>query len=122
MSTNREIASIACPELDGTVLDGELTETCLSDGSYDESTKVRKEEGIFTGFTCWTVLVFKGDDVRGMSDATRRDMAGFVVAKWDRLRKVADCASTACRRREDLKMFLDEGRGGSDSEEGDGGD
>ena len=110
-STNREIASIACPELDGTVLDGELTETCLSDGSYDESTKVRKEEGIFTGFTAWTVLVFKGDDVRGMSDATRRDMAGFVVAKLNhpKVRLIERVPAT----RENLKMFFDRGEEGA---------
>lgn len=55
-STNPELAKFARPDLDGTVLDGELTETFLSDGSVDETTRVRREAGLFTGYTAWTIL------------------------------------------------------------------
>ena len=80
-STNPELAQIARPDLDGTVLDGEMTEMYLSDGSFDETTRIRIEQGFFVGYTAWTVLFVCGVDVRDRTEASRRELTAGIVEK-----------------------------------------
>ena len=110
-TTNPELAKIARPDMEGTVLDGELTETYLSDGSVDETTRVRKEEGLFTGFTVWTVLFLCGVDVRGRSEASRRELTVGVVERLNhpKIRLIERVPATM----ENLQAFFDRGEEGA---------
>ena len=71
---------IACAELASTILDGELTMHFTQDGDYDETTKVRRREGKFAGYTVWQCLFWKGKDVRELPDAERRKLAEEAVS------------------------------------------
>ncbi len=72
-------SKIACPALDGTILDGELTLSYTKDGELDSLTKDRQKLGIFTGYTVWGCLFYKGKDVRRCMDSERRHYAENAV-------------------------------------------
>lgn len=67
------------PHLSGTVLDGEITEKIRKDGTIDKCTRLRKEGGWFTGITVWDCLVWKGKDVRHLSEEERFKLAKQAV-------------------------------------------
>lgn len=77
------LSRISCPELEGTLLDGELTMHFTQDGEYDENTKVREREGIFVGFTVWQALFYQGHDLREAQDHVRRKYAARAIAQLD---------------------------------------
>lgn len=86
---NLGLASIACPELDLTVLDGELTECFCQDGTPEKGTLDREDAGIFTGYTAWQALVVKGKDVRNLPDWRRRELAGIIIDYLLEVKKVS---------------------------------
>ena len=73
------LSRIACPDLEGTLLDGELTMHFTQDGEYDENTKVREREGIFIGYTVWQALFYEGRDLRTYHDHVRREYAARAI-------------------------------------------
>lgn len=87
---NPHIARIACSELDGTMLDGELTETYNSKGQIDKPTRERIDAGFFVGYTTWGVMFWRGRDVRRESERNRYEMARRAIAilRDERLRLV----------------------------------
>lgn len=74
-------SNICCHELDGTILDGELTLHFTQDGETDETTRVRISEGVFAGYTVWQALFVNGQDLRTRSDAERRQAAKEVIER-----------------------------------------
>jgi len=80
---NPYLAAIANEELDGTMLDGEVTET-YAKGKYDKYTQVRVENGLWVGFVVWQCLFVKYQDVRHFSDADRRELARRVIVRLER--------------------------------------
>lgn len=74
-------SNICCHELDGTILDGELTLHFTQDGEPDETTRVRISEGVFAGYTVWQALFVNGQDLRTRSDAERRQAAKEVIER-----------------------------------------
>ena len=78
---NQPLAAVTCKVLDGTVLDGELTEVFKQNGGYDKATVARVKNGDFVGYSAWTVLFFKGEDVRNRSENDRRKLTQWVVNK-----------------------------------------
>jgi len=79
------LAAYTDPMLDGTVLDGELTESYKMNGEYDKDTVRRIENGEWVGYEVWTVMFWKGEDVRGMSDEERKMLAGMAVEEMRRM-------------------------------------
>lgn len=78
---NPELAKTKCPELLGTLLDGELTETFKQNGEYDKYTKERVKMGYFVGYAVWDCLFFMGTDIRHYPLKHRRKAAEFAVEK-----------------------------------------
>jgi ATP-dependent DNA ligase len=77
--TNQDLAAIACKDLDGTILDGELTDLRKLDGTQEKTTIDRIKNGDFIGYTVWQVLTVRGKDVRDLPDWKRREVAGKVI-------------------------------------------
>lgn len=109
---NQSLAAIACKEFDGTVLDGELTEVFTEDGSLDEASTVRRENGEFVGYAAWTVLFLKGKDVRGCSEAERYRMTAQVIQKMFEVQNLALIERVPATE-ENLKRFFDRGEEGA---------
>jgi hypothetical protein len=76
---NPTIAAIACEDLRGTVLDGELTEMFNQEGELTRDTKKRISCGEFVGYTTWGVLFFKGEDARHLREEDRYAIAQQVM-------------------------------------------
>ena len=76
---NRELAAIACPDLDLTLLDGECTDLRKADGTPTKDTLTRMAAGEFVGYTVWQALVVKGKDVRDLPDWRRRELAQIII-------------------------------------------
>jgi ATP-dependent DNA ligase len=111
---NKDLAEIACKDLAGTILDGELTDTRTKEGVMDKDTLLRKEQGSFVGFTVWQCLFYNGEDIRHYSDDMRRHYAKEVIKKLKKLCK--DCYPYVRKIRlierkpatlENLKKYLD---------------
>jgi ATP-dependent DNA ligase len=76
---NQVLSAFAVPELDGTVLDGELTESYNQDGFMTKSTRRRRDNGEYVGYTVWGVLFYKYRDVRSLPDDDRFRLASQIV-------------------------------------------
>lgn len=76
---NPRISAIGDEVLEGTMLDGELTECINMDGSYDKETLERRVMGDFVGYQTWGVLTWKGEDVRYLTEEERYDRMKEVV-------------------------------------------
>lgn len=77
---NPKIVAWLCPGYEGTILDGERTESYTVKGDYDKKTKKRLNNNEFVGYTAWTVLYYKGQDVRNKTYTERRELAQKVIA------------------------------------------
>jgi ATP-dependent DNA ligase len=114
---NPEMAAIACPDLDDTVLDGELTDVRKQDGSQDKMTLRRLEIGEFVGYAVWGALVVRGMDVRHLPDERRRDIAGRVIdflyqncpGAYDKIKLIERYPAT----KRQVEKFLDAGLEGA---------
>uniref|UniRef100_A0A6M3M368 Putative DNA ligase domain protein n=1 Tax=viral metagenome TaxID=1070528 RepID=A0A6M3M368_9ZZZZ len=76
---NPKLQALANPVLDGTVLDGELTEIFKQDGTYDKGTKDRVANGDFVGYTAWDCLFLHHEDLRSWTFRRRRLILRAVV-------------------------------------------
>ncbi len=70
---------VACPLMEGTIFDGELTMHYVKEGVFDENTLKRKACGQFVGYQVWGVLFFRGHDVRRFTEAERYSLARIAV-------------------------------------------
>jgi hypothetical protein len=85
---NRDLAAIYCPELDGTLLDGEITDVRKADGTDHEGTVTRKKNGDYIGFVVWSCYIYKGKDIRHLSEFERRTYAVGaikILRQWGKL-------------------------------------
>jgi len=80
-SLNLPIAYLCDGELDGTVLDGELTEVYNADGSLDKETRERNSMRMYVGYQTWGALTWKGEDVRHLSEEERYALANVAVQR-----------------------------------------
>lgn len=130
---NPYIASTRCPEeLEGCLLDGELTETYRTaspkdtqklihhdphnsalDGEYawDKYTVARREMNQFVGYVVWDCLFWKGEDIRDRPLWKRRRAAAYLVQALAEP-KIKIIPYLHCTRKNLKKLFADGWEGG----------
>jgi ATP-dependent DNA ligase len=69
----------ACIELEGTLLDGELTYGELKNGDLDKKTKLRRENNEYCGYWVWDVIFYKGVDIRDFRLHKRKELLPEIV-------------------------------------------
>lgn len=80
---NPAMTRVVSVDFPDTILDGELTERFNGDGEWTEDTKQRADHGFFVGYTAWTVLVYKGMDVRSIPEHKRFALLQHIVRDLD---------------------------------------
>lgn len=99
------LAQVKFSELDGTMLDGELTWTHKDDGLPDEDTVRRIQNREYVGYTTWTTLFHNWKDIRPFSESSRRVITQCIVNYINdpKVRLIEQVPAT----KENLQKFFD---------------